>query len=179
MGCCPQSFLTMWVVICLVLGWLVFALGAWGAGAAIFGSAAGALVALPFSWENGLESLGHGVVIGSTIGAVVCGLIGLALEPDALLDRYLRMLALVPVIVGTFVLLRLHQRAGQTCDVWFTRPDQPARLQAVSCFRGFEQLWVQALLAFQFAFFALLFLIDGKWSSKARPAIGSAHTPAA
>jgi hypothetical protein len=179
MGCCPQHFLTLWVITCLLIGWLVVLAGG-AAGAAMLGSAAGALVALPFSWHgSGLETLGHRVVIGSTIGAVMCGLIGLAFEPDALIDRYLRWLALVPVIVGTLVILRLHQRAGQTCDVVFARPGQPPRLQPMSCFRGFEQLWVQALLAFQFALFALLFWLQAMSSSRAGTAIGSSHATAA
>ena len=65
---------------CLLVGWLLFLGGARAPGAALLGSAAGALLVLftPFHSDH-LESLVHNAVIGASVGLVVFGLAGLAL----------------------------------------------------------------------------------------------------
>ena len=150
----PQDLLSLWVVGSLVAGWALFLGGASAVGVALFGSSVGALVALGPSWHGHLETLVHGVVIGASVGLVLFGLAGLALgaaEPP--LDRYLKALAAAAVVGGALVILRIHAVTGHTCS------DGPSG-NAVSCYRGFEDLWVQALLAFNVAFLVLLFLLQ-------------------
>jgi predicted DNA-binding transcriptional regulator AlpA len=95
-----------------------------------------------------LETLVHGAVILGSVGLVVFGLAGLAMGTRAPLGRYPMALALAfgTVVVGTLLVLRIHAEAAPPCS--------PG-----SCFRGFEDPWVQALLAFNVAFLALLFLV--------------------
>ena len=150
----PQDLLSLWVVGCLVTGWALFLGGASAVGLALFGSAVGALVALGPSWHGHLETLVHGVVIGASVGLVLFGLAGLALgaaEPP--LDRFLKALAVATAVGGALVILRIHAVTGHTCS------DGPSGNE-VSCYRGFEDLWVQALLAFNTAFLVLLFLLQ-------------------
>jgi hypothetical protein len=150
----PQDLLSLWVVGCLVAGWALFLGGASAVGVALFGSSVGALVALGPSWHGHLETLVHGVVIGATVGLFLFGLAGLALgsaEPP--LDRYLKALAVATAVGGALAILRIHAVTSHTC------PDGPSG-NAVSCYRGFEDLWVQALLAFNTAFLVLLFLLQ-------------------
>lgn len=58
------------------------------------------------------------------------------------------------------MILRIHAVAAPTCslttglNIAFDAPF------AASCFRGFEDPWVQALLAFNTAFLVLLFLLQ-------------------
>jgi hypothetical protein len=56
------------------------------------------------------------------------------------------VMAIGTVVLGTLRILRLHAEAAPPCT-----PE--------SCFRGFENPWVQVLLAFNVAFLALLFLV--------------------
>lgn len=146
---------------CLLVGWLLFLGGARAPGAALLGSAAGALLVLftPFHSDH-LESLVHNAVIGASVGLVVFGLAGLALgSADYPPARLLQALALVTVVGGTLAILRIHAAAAPTCSL-FTglRVTNRSSPFAASCFRGFEDPWLQALLAFNVAFLARLFL---------------------
>ena len=159
----PQDLLSLWVVGCLVAGWALFLGGASTVGVALFGSSVGALVALGPSWHGHLETLVHGVVIGASVGLVLSGLAGLALgaaEPP--LDRYLKALAVATAVGGALVILRIHAVTGHTCS------DGPSG-NAVWCYRGFEDLWVQALLAFNTVFLVLLFLLQAARAPALRP----------
>ena len=157
MPCCPQYLLEQWVFGCLIVGWLLLLVGARATGAALLGSAAGALVVFFTPLHSGnLETLVHNVVIAASVGLVAFGLAGLAVEAPVSFDRYLNPparvlipLALATVVGGTLVILRIHAVAAPTCSL------------NASCFRGFEDPWVQALLGFNTGFLALLFLLQG------------------
>ena len=102
-----------------------------------------------------LETLVHGVVILGSVGLVGSGLAGLALGTDPPLGRYpmALVLAIGTVVVGTLLVLGIHAGAAPPCS---------PRL----CFRGFEEPWVQGLLAFNVAFLAVLFLVPAWRASR-------------
>jgi hypothetical protein len=157
--CCPQQLLTQWVFGCLAVGAVLLLGGARAAGAALVGSSVCAVVAFLLKGLYGgdhLETLVHGAVILGSVGLVGFGLAGLALGADAPLGRYPVALALAfgTAVVGTLLILRIHAEAAPTCS--------PGR----SCFRGFEDPWVQALLVFNVAFLALLFLVQAWQASR-------------
>ena len=109
-----------------------------------------------------LETLVHGAVILGSVGLVGFGLAGLALGADHPLGRY--PVALVPaigtVVVGTLLILRIQEEAAPSCSLIDARPVTNASSPfAASCFRGFEDPWLQALLWFNVGFLALLFLV--------------------
>ena len=159
MPCCPQYVLEWWVIGCLFVGWLLLIAGARAAGAALLGSAAGALVVYFTPLHSGhLESLVHNAVITASVGLVVFGLAGLVLGTGAP-PRAFIALALVTAAGGTLVILRIHAVAAPTCSLITGLPvTNTSSPFAASCFRGFEDRWLQALLAFNVAFLALLFL---------------------
>ena len=158
MYCCPQDVLEFWVLGCLLVGWLLLIGGARAAGAALLGSAAGALLVFFTPLHSGhLESLVHNAVVAASIGLVVFGLAGLALGTAAP-PRAFIALASIAAAGGTLVILRIHAVAAPTCSLntgLNIASDAPF---AASCFRGFEDPWVQALLAFNTTFLVLLFL---------------------
>jgi hypothetical protein len=160
MYCCPQDVLEFWVLGCLLVGWLLLIGGARAAGAALLGSAAGALLVFFTPLHSGhLESLVHNAVIAASVGLVVFGLAGLALGTAAP-PRAFIALASATAVGGTLVILRIHAVAAPTCSLntgLNIASDAPF---AASCFRGFEDPWVQALLAFNTAFLVLLFLLQ-------------------
>jgi hypothetical protein len=164
MPCCPQYVLEWWVLGCLLVGWLLLIAGARAAGAALLGSAAGALVVFFTPLHSGhLESLVHNAVIAASTGLVVFGLAGLALGAADPLARYPAALVLASgtVVVGTLMILRIHEEAAPTCSLFTGLPvTNTSSPFAASCFRGFEDPWLQALLAFNVAFLALLFLVQ-------------------
>jgi hypothetical protein len=169
MPCCPQYLLEQWVFGCLFVGGLLLLAGARAAGAALLGSAAGALVVFFTPLHSGhLESLVHNAVIGASVGLVVFGLAGLALgAADYFPVRLLQALALATAVGGTLMILRIHAEAAPTCSlITGLRVTNTSSPFAASCFRGFEDPWLQALLAFNVAFLALLFLVQATWSSK-------------
>ena len=139
---------------CLAVGAVLLLGGARAAGAALVGSAVLSVVAALTSRLYGgdhLETLVHGAVILGSVGLVGFGLAGLALGADHPLGRYpvSLVLAVGTVIVGRLVILRIHAEAA--CS---------------PCFRGFEDFWVQTLLAFNVAFLALLFLVPAWRASR-------------
>ncbi len=150
-SCCSQDLLGQWVLLCLALGAVLLLGGARAAGAALVGSAVLSVVALLSKGLYGgghLETLVHGVVILGSVGLVGCGLAGLALGADHPLGRYpvALILAIVTVVLGTLRILRIIEAAAPPCT-----PE--------SCFRGFEDPWIQVLLSFNVAFLSLLFLV--------------------
>ena len=102
-----------------------------------------------------LETLVHGAVTLGSVGLVGFGLAGLALRAHAPLGRF--PMVLVPAIgtaaVGTRLVLGIHAGTALPCS---------PRL----CYRGFEDPWVQALLAFNVAFLAALFLVPAWRASR-------------
>jgi hypothetical protein len=170
MFCCPQDLLEWWVFGCLFVGWLLFLGGARPAGAALLGSAAGALLSLFTPFHSGhLESLVHGAVILATVGLVVFGLAGLALGATAPFARYpiALAMALATIVVGTLMILRIRAEAAPTCSlITGLRVTNTSSPFAASCFRGFEDPWLQALLAFNVAFLALLFLVQARQTTR-------------
>ncbi len=157
-----------WVLGCLLAGWLLLVGGARAAGAALVGSAAGALFVYFTPLHSGhLESLVHNAVIAASVGLVVFGLAGLALGTAAP-PRAFIALALTTAVGGTLVILRIHAVAAPTCSLntgLNIASDAPF---AASCFRGFEDLWIQALLAFNTAFLALLFLVQARQATRSQ-----------
>jgi hypothetical protein len=168
MYCCPQDVLVFWVLGCLLVGWLLLIGGARAAGAALLGSAAAALFVYYTPFHSGhLESLVHNAVVAASVGMVVFGLAGLALGTAAP-PRALIALASATAVVGTLVILRIHAVAAPTCSLntgLNIASDAPS---AASCFRGFEDPWVQGLLAFNTAFLVLLFLLQAVLSSRSQ-----------
>ena len=151
---------------CLFVGAVLLVGGARAAGAALVGSAVGSLVAYLLKGLYGgdhLETLVHGAVILGSVGMVVFGLRGLRRRPHHPLGRFPVALALAigTVVVGRLLILRIHEEAAPSCSLIDARPVTNASSPfAASCFRGFEDPWLQALLAFNVAFLALLFLVQ-------------------
>jgi hypothetical protein len=176
MYCCPQDVLEFWVLGCLLVGWLLLVGGARAAGAALLGSAAGALLVFFTPLHSGhLESLVHNAVIAASVGLVAFGLAGLAVEAAVSFDRFLNpparaliALALATAVGGTLVIYRIHAVAAPTCSLHTGLNIASDAPFAASCFRGFEDLWVQALLGFNTAFLALLFLLQAVLSSRSQ-----------
>jgi hypothetical protein len=162
-GVSPQDLLTQWVVGSLLVGGVLLVGGARAAGAALVGSSVCSFVAYLLKRLYGgdhLETLVHGAVILGSVGLVVFGLAGLrgaageVLRRRALADEFglPRVLARAPlgrypmalalafgtVVVGALLILRIQADAV----------------------RGFEEPGLQALLAFNVAFLALLFLVQ-------------------
>lgn len=140
------------------------------AGTALVGSSVGAFVSLftPFHYGH-LESLVHGAVILASVGLVASGLAGLALGAADPLARYPAALALAlgTVVVGTLMILRIHAEAAPSCSLFTGLPvTNTSSPFAASCFRGFEDRWLQALLAFNVAFLALLFLVQARQATR-------------
>ena len=153
-----QDLLQLWVIGCLFVGTVLLVGGARAAGAALVGSSFCSFLAYPLKGLYGgdhLETLVHGAVILGSVGLVGFGLAGLALGTHGPLGRF--PMALVPaigtVVVGTRLVLGIHAGAALPCS---------PRL----CYRGFEDPWVQALLAFNVAFLALLFLVQAWQASR-------------
>jgi hypothetical protein len=168
MYCCPQDLLEQWVFGCLFVGWLLLLVGARAAGAALLGSAAGALLVFFTPSHSGhLESLVHNAVIAASVGLVVFGLGGLALGTAAP-PRALIALALTTAVGGTLVIHRIHAVAAPSCSLHTGLSIASNAPFAASCFRGFEDPWIQALLGFNTAFLALLFLLQAVLSSRSQ-----------
>jgi hypothetical protein len=154
-----QDLLQLWVLGCLFVGVVLFLLGgAPAAGAALAGSSFCSFLAYPLKGFYGgdhLETLVHGAVILGSVGLVGFGLAGLALGTHAPLGRY--PMALVPAIgtavVGTRLVLGIQAGAALPCS---------PRL----CYRGFEDPWVQGVLAFNVAFLSALFLVPAWRASR-------------
>jgi hypothetical protein len=109
-----------------------------------------------------LETLVHGGVIAASIGLVGFGLVGLALGADHPLGRFPVAIALAigTVVLGGPYILRIQEAAAPSCSLMDARPVTNASSPfAASCFRGFEDPWLQALLWFNVGFLALLFLV--------------------
>ena len=143
---------------CLPVGFLLLFGGARAAGAALAGSSICSFLAYPLKRTYGgehLETLVHGAVILGSVGLVGFGLAGLALGTHAPLGRFpmALVLAIGTAAVGTLLVLGIHAGAALPCS---------PRL----CFRGFEEPWVQGLLAFNVAFLALLFLVQAWRASR-------------
>jgi len=173
-GISPQQFLTHWVVWSLLVGGVPLVGGARAPGAALVGSSFCSFLAwLLKSLYGGqhLETLVHGAIILGSVGLIVFGLAGLrgaagegrrrrALAEEfgvppvlvrAPLGRYPMALplAFVTVVVGA-LLIPWIQTAG-----W-----------GGYAVHGFEDPWVQPLLAFNVAFLALLFLVEAWQASR-------------
>jgi len=169
----PKQLLTQWVVGSVLVGGVLLIGGARATGAALVGSSVCSSVAyLPLKGVYGgdhLETLVHGAVILGSVGLVGFGLAGLRRRARAPLDRY--PVALVPaigtVVVGTLLILRIQEEAAPSCSLMDARPVTNASSPfAASCFRGFEDPWLQALLWFNVAFLALLFLVQAWQASR-------------
>jgi hypothetical protein len=180
--CCPQYLLSHWVWGCLAVGAVLVLGGARAAGAALVGSAVGSIVAALLKGLYGgdhLETLVHGAVILASVGLVGFGLVGLALEAG-LLGRYPVALALAfgTVVLGTLLILRIHAEAAPSCSLQTgLRVMNASSPLAASCFRGFEDPWLQALLAFNVAFLALLFLVQAWQESRSSGRHGQKDGP--
>jgi hypothetical protein len=173
-GVSPQQLLTLWVVGCLLVGGVLLVGGARAPGAALVGSSFCSFLAFLLKRLYGgehLETLVHGAVILGSVGLVVFGLAELrgaagevrrrrALAEDfrvprvlvgAPLGRYPMALALGfgTVVVGALLILGIQAGGWRGFAV-----------------HGFEDPWVQPLLAFNVAFLALLFLVQAWQASR-------------
>jgi hypothetical protein len=172
-GVSPQQLLTHWVVGSLLVGGVLLVGGTRAPGAGLVGSSFCSFLAFLLKRLYGgqhLETLVHGAVILGSVGLVVFGLAGLrgaagevrrrrAIAEDfpvprilvgAPLGRYPMALALafVTVVVGALLIFRIQVSGWRGVE---------NQLKAV---HGFEEPWVQPLLAFNVAFLALLFLVQ-------------------
>jgi hypothetical protein len=160
------------VIGCLAVGAVLLLGGARAAGAALVGSSVFSFLAYLLKGLYGgdhLETLVHGAVILGSVGMVVFGLRGLRRRVYAPLGRYPVALALAfgTVVVGTLLILRIHAEAAPSCSLQTgLRVTNASSPFAASCFRGFEDPWLQALLAFNVAFLALLFLVQAWQASR-------------
>jgi hypothetical protein len=178
-GISPQQLLTQWVVGSLLVGGVLLIGGARAPGAALVGSSSSSFLAFLLKGLYGgknLETLVHGAVIAGSVGLVVFGLSGLrgaAREvrrrrriaedfgvPRVLVGAplgrypYAPALAFVTVAVGAELIRRIQG------DGWIRFENQ-----ANPVF-GFEESWVQPLLAFNVGFLALLFLVQAWLASR-------------
>jgi hypothetical protein len=167
-----QDLLQWWVLGCLFVGVVLLIGGARAAGAALVGSSVCSVVA-SFLYRlfahHHLETLVHVAVISASVGLIGFGLAGLASGADAPLGRYPIALALAfgTIVVGTLLILRIHAEAAPSCSLQTgLRVTNATSPFAASCFRGFEDPWLQALLAFNVAFLALLFLVQAWQASR-------------
>ena len=130
------------------------------------GSAVGAVVAYLLKGLYGgdhLESLVHVAVVLGSVGLVGFGVAGLRGRAYAPLGRYPVALALAfgTVVVGALLILRIQAEAAPSCSLQTAlRVPNTSSPFAASCFRGFEDPWLQALLVFNVAYLALLFLVQ-------------------
>lgn len=106
-----------------------------------------------------METLVHVTVVLSSVGPVVFGVRGLRARARAPLGRYSMALALAlgTVVVGTLMVLRIQTEATPSCSLQTGGRVYASSPFAASCFRGFEEPWLQTLLAFNVGFLALLF----------------------
>jgi hypothetical protein len=147
------------VFVSLVVGAVLLLLGgATAPGAALVGSSVCSFLAYPLKGLYGgdhLETLVHGAVILGSVGLVGFGLAGLAMGTHGPLGRFPMVLvpAIGSVVVGTLMVLWIHEHAPPPCV-------------PRSCFRGFEDPWVQGLLALNVAFLAALFLVPAWRASR-------------
>jgi hypothetical protein len=154
-----RDVLEWWVLGCLPVGFLLLVGGARAAGAALAGSSICSFLAYllkrTYGGEN-LETLVHGAVILGSVGLIVFGLAGLASGSHAPLGRFpmALVLAIGTAAVGTLIVIKIHAGAALP----YCTP--------LSCFPGFEEPWVQVLLAFNVAFLTLLFLLPAWRASR-------------
>ena len=154
--CCAQRLLELWVLVCLPVGAVLLLGGARAAGAALVGSSVLCFLSYPlvkgFFGGDHLETLVHGAVIAASVGLIGFGLAGLALGADPPLGRFpvALVLAFGTVVVGSLLILRINEEAAPSCSLRDARPVTNASSPfAASCFRGFEDPWLQVLLAFR------------------------------
>ena len=173
----PQDLLVEWVLGSLVVGAVLLVGGARAAGAALAGSSVLSFLAFLLRGYYGgdhLETLVHGALILGSVGLVGFGLVGVASGSHTPLGRFPEALGLAfgTVIVGTLLILRIHGEVETGSIDQVDICSHPRGLRdtyspfASSCFRGFEDLWVQTLLAFNVAFLALLFLVPAWRASR-------------
>ena len=173
----PQDLLVEWVLGSLIVGGILFVGGARAAGAALVGSSVFSVVALLLSRLYGgdhLETLVHGAVILGSVGLVGFGLVGLASGSQAPLGRYPEALALAfgAVVIGALMILRIHTEVETGSLDLLDACSHPTGLRATyspfaaSCFRGFEDPWLLALLGFNVAFLALLLLVQARQATR-------------
>jgi asparagine N-glycosylation enzyme membrane subunit Stt3 len=160
-----QHLLELWVWGSLFVGLGLLVGGARAAGGALVGSSFCSFLAYllkGFYGGDHLETLVHGAVVLGSVGLVVFGLAGLRRRAHAPLGRYpmALVLAIGTVVVGTRLVLGIQAGAALPCS---------PRL----CYRGFEEPWVQALLAFNVAFLALLFLVQAWQATRSSGKQGS------
>ncbi len=173
----PQHLLVQWVFGSLFVGAVLLVGGARAAGAALLGSSVLSFLAYLLRGYYGgdhLETLVHGAVILGSVGLVGFGLVGLASGSHTPLGRFPEALPLAfgTVVVGILLILRIRGEAKtgsidllDTCSHPRGLPDTYSEF-ASSCFRGFEEPWVQTLLAFNVAFLAALFLVQAWRASR-------------
>ena len=173
----PQHLLVDWVFGSLLVGVVLLVGGARAAGAALVGSSVLSFLAFLLRGYYGgdhLETLVHGALILGSVGLVGFGLVGVASGSHTPLGRFPEALALAfgTVVVGTLMILRIHGEVETGSIDPLDTCSHPRGLRdtysefASSCFRGFEVPWVQALLAFNVAFLAALFLVQAWRASR-------------
>jgi hypothetical protein len=172
----PQDLLVQWVFGSLLVGVVLLVGGARAAGTALVGSSVLSFLAYLLRGYYGgdhLETLVHGALILGSVGLIGFGLVGVASGSHTPLGRFPEALGLAfgTVIVGTLLILRIRWEVETGSIDPLDTCSHPRGLAAThprfaSCFRGFEEPWVQTLLAFNVAFLALLFLVQAWQTSR-------------
>ena len=140
-----SAILNIWFFGCLIGGPILAAAGARAGGLALLGAAVGAFIG--FLGAAQPEQIPQRAMVGATIGAFACGLLGLVWRSSATARR-LRVLAQAILAVGVLCVLAGWIESGRVCGRSSCLPDVDAG--ALTLF-ALDAGWIAALCFIQAA----------------------------